>query len=31
VAEMKQRMAQRGDRPLGGRRGGEPRRSGPSA
>lgn len=31
VAEMKQRMAQRGDKPFGGRRPGEAKRSGPSA
>lgn len=31
VAEMKQRMAQRGDKPLGGRRNGGVKRSGPSA
>jgi Spy/CpxP family protein refolding chaperone len=31
VAEMKQRMAQRGDKPFGGRRNGGVKRSGPSA
>ena len=31
VAEMKQRMAQRGDKPFGGRRPGAAKRSGPSA